>query len=387
MKKILIVAMANSIHTARWLNQLADSNFEIFLYSSNGYVIPHADINARIHLLNFNKHLFFLRKLKLTILLRIICKFIRVYENFFLDRHPEQLASLIDKISPNLIHSLEFQSAAYLVMDSKKIIKGKFPNWWATCWGSDINHFKQFKNHKDKIKKVLGQCDYYSCECDRDYDLASELGLKGKFLGLVPSGGGFYLSQLEPSRLKKPSDRRLIMIKGYQGWSGRALAALSALEKCKDLLSNYEVCIYAASDSVIKVAKQIMHKTRIRIRIVPWGTSHFEILKFHSRSRVSIGIGIADGISTSMLEAMIAGSCPIQSSSACADEWIVKSKNGFIVDPEDIDQIYNALRQGLLDDQFVNSAAEMNWSIAKRRLDYKLIKAKVSGMYNLALHN
>lgn len=387
MKKILIVAMANSIHTARWINQLADSNFEIFLYSSNGYVIPHPDISTRINLLNFNKHLFLLKKLKLIILLRIICKLIRIYENFFLGRSPLQLARLIEKISPDLIHSLEFQSAAYLVLDSKKIIKGKFPSWWVTCWGSDINYFKQFKNHKDKIKKVLSRCDYYSCECDRDYDLASELGFKGKFLGLVPSGGGFYLSQLEPFRLEKPSDRRLIMIKGYQGWSGRALTALAALERCENLLSNYEVYIYAASDSVIKIAKKIMRKTKIRIRIVPWGTSHFQILKFHSRSRVSIGIGIADGISTSMLEAMIAGSCPIQSSSACADEWIVKSKNGLIVDPDDIDQIYNALRHSLLDNEFVNSAAEINWRIAKRRLDYKLIKAKVSGMYNLALHN
>jgi hypothetical protein len=386
MKKIIIVAMANSIHTARWLNNLDDSNFEIFLYSSNGYVIPHPDISIRINFLNFNKHLFLLRKLRLVILLRIICKLIRIYENFFLDRHPEQLARLIDKISPNLIHSLEFQSAAYLVMDSKKIIKGKFPNWWVTSWGSDIYHFRKFKDHKDKIRIILSHCDYYSCECERDIDLAYKFGLKGKFLGLVPSAGGFFLSQLEPCALTKPSDRRLIMLKGYHGWSGRALTALLAIEKCKDFLSNYEICIYLADKGVVKSAKKIMHKTKICFRFIPSGTPHFEILKLHSQSRISLGISISDGISTSMLEAMIVGSFPIQSNTACAKEWILNSKNGLIVDPEDVDQIYKALKHSLLDDELVDLAAEKNWGIAKKRLDYKLIKAKIDSMYNLALN-
>ncbi len=80
-----------------------------------------------------------------------------------------------------------------------------------------------FLRHKEKIKEILEQCDYYSCECERDILLARKLGLKGKSTG-PPQCGGFDLEAVKEFRQPGPtSERRTILLKGYQGWAGRAL--------------------------------------------------------------------------------------------------------------------------------------------------------------------
>jgi glycosyltransferase involved in cell wall biosynthesis len=99
------------------------------------------------------------------------------------------------------------------------------------------------------------------------------------------------------------------------------------------------------------------------------------------RARIYIGLGISDGISTSLLEAMVMGAFPIQSCTACADEWIVDGKSGFIVPPEDPVLVAAAIRRALADDQLVNLAAEINAKTARERLDTSVIQPQVVKLY------
>ena len=75
------------------------------------------------------------------------------------------------------------------------------------------------------------------------------------------------------------------------------------------------------------------------------------------------------------------GAFPIQSSTACADEWVEDGKSGFIVPPEDTQAVAEAIRRALGDDDLVNQAAEINLQVAKRRLDYSIIQPRVIKMY------
>jgi len=92
-------------------------------------------------------------------------------------------------------------------------------------------------------------------------------------------------------------------------------------------------------------------------------------------------LSISDGISTSLLEAMAMGTFPIQSYTACADEWIVDGQSGFIVPPEDPQVVAEALRRALTDDLLVNRAAELNSQTIAQRLDNSIIKPQVIKMY------
>ncbi len=386
--KILVVAMADSIHTARWLSQLTDQGWEIHLFPSTDYGIVHPEMrNLTVHhsiygqrknndksikfkgLYTFSKHIAEFGRSSL----RILVKNYRII----------QLQWLIKKIKPDVIHSLEIQHAGYLTLAAKKKIKkGYFPPWIVTNWGSDIYLFGRLTEHEPKIKEVLSLADYYSCECYRDVELARLFGFKGHILPVFPNTGGIDLELIPHLRSSGlVSNRRIIMLKGYQTWAGRALVGLRALERCAELLGDYQIAIFSASSDVLIAAELFSKATGISTIIIPKETSHYEILKWHGRSRVSIGLSISDAISTSLLEAMAMGSFPIQSCTACANEWIEDGKTGLLVPPEDVDLIETALRKVLTDDDLVNRAAEQNYIVIKEKLDCFELKKKAIKIY------
>jgi glycosyltransferase involved in cell wall biosynthesis len=80
---------------------------------------------------------------------------------------------------------------------------------------------------------------------------------------------------------------------------------------------------------------------------------------------------------------MVMGSLPIQSWTACADEWIEDGINGLLVPPEDPEIIELAIRRALTDDTFVDQASEKNYRLASDKLDRKILMPKAVEMYNI----
>ena len=379
--KILLVAMANSIHTARWVKQLSEENWNIYLYPSiDSGVVHESLINVNI----YNKYCFIKNKR-----LNRICNKISIYINRKINPlyMEKRLHRYIKRINPDIIHTLETQAAGYLIGSVKKRFyqNKKFPIWWHTNWGSDIYLFGRLQEHIPKIREVLEGCDFYSCECQRDVKLAKDFGFNGMVLPVYPNTGGFRLDLL--SNIKKntmlPSRRKSIMLKGYQGWSGRALVGLRALARAREVLKGYTVFIYSNTDAVdIKIASELFFSdTGIKVIMIPRNTPHEEILRLHGEARISIGLSISDSISTSLLEAMAMGSFPIQSWTSAADEWIKDGETGILVPPEDPDIIEKAIRKALLNDQLVDNAAEENWKIVREKLDYDDLKKKTINSY------
>ncbi len=387
--KILFIAMSNSIHTARWINQITEKGWDVHLFPSQDHGEVHPDIkNVTIHhsFYSYKQRLYkpLLRYKGIPILSNFISNAGRyILKKIYPDYRKIQLQRLIKKLRPDIIHSLEFQSAGYLTLDAKKKIKGKFPLWIATNWGSDIYLFGRMTQHKNQIKELLSACDYYSCECQRDVELAQSFGFNGHILPVLPNAGGYDLNLINTLVQVKPtSKRRIILLKGYQGLFGRALVGLRAIALSADSLKGYRVVIYSASkDETVKVAAEILHNdTGINVEIIPL-CSHYEMLNLFGQARIYLGLSISDAISTSLLESMIMGTFPIQSNTSSADEWIAHGKTGFIVPPEDPEQIADKIRHAVTDDELVDKAALINYQTARERLDISVIKPKVIAMY------
>lgn len=392
--KILLIALSDSIHTARWVRQLSDIGWDVRLFPSIDYGVVHPGLSCIpvYHMLGAQSGPLG-RKLRwqhhrLFTALRSFLG-VRLLPQLWPQRRMQQLLRIIDEFQPDIIHSLEFQAAGYLTAAAKREKGALFPPWIATNWGSDIYHFRQFPEHEKLIRKVLELCDYYSCECRRDVCLAKGLGLKGKVLPVFPNTGGFDLDELRKIRQPGPiSLRRIIVLKGYQHWVGRALIGLAALGQCADLLEDYELVIHSVSVQTKKAALTFQKRTGIRVTLLPHNSSHEAILKMYGNARIAIGLSLSDGISTSLLEALVMGAFPIQSWTACADEWIEDGKTGLLVPPEDPDVIEKAIRHALTDDAMVDQAAEENWRTAQERLDHNLLKHKAVELYNtVAAHS
>jgi len=383
--RILFVAMPDSIHTVRWISQIADQGWDIFLFpvfiarsspDLRNLTVFESFIPGRKAKENHVHSIWWTIPFFLADF--VMSRIKGVKTNYFATR---ALAIIIRWLQPDSVHSLEIQHAGYMTLDAKNILPKKFPVWIVTNWGSDIYLFERLAEHRPKIEAVLAGCDYYSCECQRDVRLAQALGFQGITLPVVPDAGGMELSKVSMLKSITPTgSRRMIVLKGYQNWAGRALVGLEAVRYCADLLQDYTLIIYMASPEILIAAELFSQDTKIPVQIVS-SVPHDEMLRWYSRARIYIGLSISDGISTSLLEAMAMGTFPIQSCTACADEWIANGESGFIVPPEDPRAIAEALRRALTDDPLVNRAAEINAQTIAQRLDNSVIKPQVIKMY------
>jgi glycosyl transferase family 4/glycosyl transferase family 1 len=299
-------------------------------------------------------------------------------------RRPTWLAAAIRFLKPDLIHTLEIRHAGYLALAARRRLASSFPPWIVSNWGSDIHLFGRLPEHQERIRSVMSAADFIHGECERDVDLARRFGFEGEDFGIFPCGGGFPLEEL--SALRQPgltSRRRVVVLKGVQGVFGRALVGLEALRRCADLLraGGFSVALPLASPDVQVAAELFCDETGIDVEVEKERWPRERFLRLYGSARVSIGLGISDAASTSMLEAMVMGAFPIQACTACADEWIVDGSSGLIVPPEDPAAVAVAVRRALTDDVLVDRAAEQNMEVAERRLDAKVVGPQVIERY------
>jgi hypothetical protein len=363
MPKILFVAMSNSIHTARWLKEFEGTGWEIHLFPSMVRIV-HQDISKNVILhgmrSGFKEW---------------------VYSKFHMDDRVHELLAVIKKVKPDIVHSLEMQHAGYLVMKTKDIMGDKFPTWVHTPWGSDIYLFGRLIDHKVRIMQLLSSCDYYLPKSERDIQLAKEFGFKGEFLPIIPGNGGLDINNMRLQWVDdKCSDRKIIMVKGYQGIMGRSLVALRALEMCSDILKDYMIIIYSAATEDVIFKSELMHASGIQIVSAPY-MNHWQMMKWYGSARLSIGLNISDGVPNSLLESMAMGAFPIESNTSCANEWIEDGKTGFIVPPEDPEVVAQKIRIALTDDNLVDNASEVNYQIALQRIDKSVIHNNIIQLY------
>lgn len=421
-RRLLIVAMPDSPHVAKWINLIIDQGWDIHLFPvfqcepvPVHYLMRDITVHLpwiRIDPENSLRKLIYNPKLLLSLgntnktrvlnnisfspvypipVNRPIATFLNKLKSKKLGESdvraplpygPHVLARLIKKLKPDLIHAMEFQHAGYNVLRAREIMgSSKFPKWLVTNWGSDIYYYSKLPDHRQQIARLLKSADYYSCECERDVSLALEMGMTAKPMPVLPNTGGFDIESISSIRQEiRPSQRRMIMVKGYQHFAGRALTALDSLSLCSDILKDYQIVIYSASSEVRNRAEELRLSHGLNINILEYSV-HEKILHSFAHARIYLGVSISDAISTSMLEAMAMGAFPIQTNTSCCNEWIKDGESGFSIPADDIQVIANRIRQAITNDKLVDDAADINWLLVCKKLDQRILQMKQIELY------
>ena len=139
--RILLVAMSNSIHTARWIGQIADEGWDLHLFPSQDFGATHPQLrNISVHHSIYGAQGEIAPSVRLRgvpVASRMLAYGARLMlERWFPGRRAAQLARLIRQLRPDVVHSLEFQAAGYLTLDARRRLGGQLPKWIATNWAN-----------------------------------------------------------------------------------------------------------------------------------------------------------------------------------------------------------------------------------------------------------
>ncbi len=364
-----------SVHAIRWIKNLENSGHELYWYDilKRGKI----DVSEEVNQLFSND----VRKIKS---IRGEYTFSRNYAKLYSFIRPllevtenQTLDKIISRINPDVVHSFEMQACSYPIL--KTMNKHDAIPWIYSCWGSDLYYFQNFKEHKLKIANVLARVNFLQTDCERDKQLAKELGYLGSYLPIIPGGGGFDIATLR--QLQMPiSKRKTILVKGYQHKFGRAINVVQALSDNLPSLNNYNIIIFGAHRSIVDFVSNnnLPFKVYDRDQL-----THNEILALMGESLIYVGNSISDGLPNTLLEAIVMGAFPIQSNPGNATEEIISDGfNGLLIhDAEDVNQIASLILKAIADKDWLEKAQILNRKIALSRLDLKINEQKILQVY------
>jgi glycosyltransferase involved in cell wall biosynthesis len=368
--KIVLVSMPN-LHFFRWTDQLKDSGHEVYWFDISGMSPKVEKINWVQQKVNW--------KLKINYWGRSFVKkhFPKVYK--FVQKYNEKNTALtfeyyLNQIQPDVVHSFAlYVSCAPIisVMEKKTNLK-----WIYSSWGSDLFYFQNFTESLNDIKRVLPRVDYLFTDCKRDYAIAKSYGFTGRFLGVFPGGGGFDLVSMEAFKLPYKK-RKIILIKGFQGRSGRVIPVFKAIEKLQKELMNYQIVVFGTDVEAFSYLESSALLGWDNFKAVG-KIAHVEVLQLMGKSLIYIGNSNSDGMPNTMLEALCMGVFPIQSNPGNATaELIQDGINGLLIeDCEDVTSIEKLVLESLYID-----FEKINNDLLIRSLDIIIIENKVQAIY------
>ena len=383
---ILLVAMPDSVHVARWLEFHKNANLRFVVFPSSPLRRAHEKIIGLMEdagegvsqiLLPGHWRMF---ALFLWLLDRDILFSNRV-RGFLIKR-------AIKRFKPDIVHVMECQNGGYPASIALSDLEAlRRPKVLLTLFGSDLFWYRRFSKHENRLKKLLQKVDWLAIECHRDSCIARELGYSGKIMEARPVTGGIpgaSIANLET--LDSFFQRRKIAIKGYGGKWGRGHLAVRALCGMANELKSFEVNVYSAGWKS-RFWSKILALKGVRVAVFDKGKlSHNEMLKMFSESIIHIGLSRSDGLPASMLEAMSQGAFPVQSETACLDGWISSSQEGHIVKDLSPSQIGSEIHELLKNRERLWGAQGPNLLKVKKDYRFESVAQDLAGYYEKLLN-
>lgn len=371
-----------SLHFFRWTSQLQDSGHEVYWFDITGMSQP----VERISWLSQKTAW----KLRWDYPGRILIKskFPKLYhwsQKINEKDTAKVFEAYLNDIKPDVVHSF----ALYLSCTPIIAVMEKYAHlkWIYSSWGSDLYYFQNEVKYLNDIKRVLPRVNYLFTDCQRDYKIAQQYGFNGEFLGVFPGGGGFDLAKLKTYKIPF-KDRKTILIKGFQGRSGRAIPVLKAIEQLQDLLYDFEIVVFGADAEVFDFVANSELQNWENFTVLE-KIAHEEVLQLMGKALIYIGNSNSDGIPNTLLEAICMDVFPIQSNPGGATaELIQHGSNGILIEnPEDVEGIKQLLLKILKNKELIEEGIKWNNSTIKLSLEYSFIKSEIIKQYSSITQN
>ena len=377
--KILMVSI-NSIHFERWTNQLQESGHEVHWFNvrDGGFSEKLSWVNQIVGW----KFKFINNKARVFIKKRWPWLYNKL--SFLIENSTEKaFEKVLLEIQPDVVHSFVLYISCVPILP----VMQKYPNikWMYSSWGSDLFYFQNQPKYLNDIKQVLPRVNYMFADCKRDIDLAKAYGFDGQVLGVYPGGGGYPIDDYK-AHISPLNQRKLILVKGYQGRSGRAITVLKALESLSVKLNTHPVIVFGADNEVEDFIMKRNLNSKLDLTVYPKSDflPQMELIKLMGQALIYIGNSNSDGMPNTLLESIIMGAFPIQSNPGGATAEIIEhGKNGFLIeDCNNSSEIETLIDNALNNMELIQSACKYNQKTIMPSLDRTTISKEVIAKYN-----
>lgn len=380
--RILLVGMPDSVHVARWIEANLANPFEILVFASSPLRKTHPKLASYISTSHGQK----------LIVRRHRLSFFTAIPLWILDR-PRFFAGkvrgfligrAIASFEPHIVHVMESQNGGYPTRFAMEHFGSRpRPKVLLTLFGSDLYWFSRQPLHRRLLRELMKQVDFLQPECERDSNLARELGFTGNVLPLLPVAGGLHSSLvLSLNEVHNVSQRKTIAVKGYGGTWGLAREALLGLRNIAGQLDGFKIELFSSSRQVKRFAVNLFKPTNVEVIAHPkFDLSHSEMLALFKRSIAYLGFSRSDGLPASMLEAMSQGAFPVQTESACINGWFRDGMTGLKVETLSARNFESKLVNFIGDADFLESAAAENRNTILEKYSDSTISNRASKLY------
>ena len=414
MTKVLFVGLAESSHTASWIDLLDGSSIEFALFALPTGALPAsktiptymADRRARRGAHNFNLLNFSRRSVATLSVLSLhmglskhFRRIVKVFYRIVLGRVKHQndqreyslllkfqLRSFIRSYQPEIIHTLGVFPSADLFLS----VADEFPDvvWVAQVRGGPDLELSVFDPIKKKtIQSVLQKAQKIVCDSESNYQLAEDLGAdREKFtFGVVSGSGGLDFDRfvLESDKLEdKLISRQVVWPKVYESITSKAAPVIEAINLAWDDIQPATFTFLWLEDSDL----ELWIKKYLRPEILPYidirkRVTHSEALDLIKSAQVLLAPSLMDGVPNVMLESMLLNTVPIVSP--------IPTITTLVSDPENVifarnlypEEIASALIRALNDSNGNRKRISNNFNLVKSKYDRADIRKRLIQMY------
>lgn len=374
--KILTVAIPNH-HFFQWVNQLEEAGYELYWFDITDSGPSSQKIPWVTQIKGWRLRYDFPLRSRVKKYFPKAYKYIQKLNENAVDI---AFAKALKTINPDIIHCFEMQLSGLPIYS---IIKDINVPLIYSSWGSDLYDYERLGMSNSDVNNFLGRVDFLVTDCIRDKGIASQNGFKGQFLGVFPGNGG--LSIKEQSSIAT-SNRKNIIIKGYDNGVGQAIVVLKALELVPyDVLKTFKIIIYSADKIVEKYVNNATFFKNLEVRLYPRYRfiDNEELLIMMGESAIHIASSLSDGMPNALLEAMAMGAFPIQSNPGGAtQEVITDGENGFLIkNPLDTIEIAHHIEAALVNEGLRTRAQKMNTTFIQDHYSRRTLQPQIIALY------
>jgi len=306
-------------------------------------------------------------------------------------RAAKRMRERVQAVQPDLVHAMRIPFEAILATAASPSAPPLI-----SVWGNDFTlHAPSTPWMGWLTRRALAYADGLHVDCQRDLNLAYDLGFSREQPKIVlPGGGGVRPEIFHPGApdLTTLDDRLAVVLDGIPREAPvvinpRGFRAYvrndTFFQAVPRILEVHPKTVFLCPSMAGQAqAKRWIEQLGIgkAVRLLPM-LSPLEMAATFQRAQVTVSPTEHDGTPNTLLEAMACGCFPVAGDLESIREWIDDGVNGLLVDPGDPDALARSVNRALTDSDMRAQAVKLNSRLIAQRATYANVMDEAEAFY------